>query len=365
MLELAEIIRRHGPEYLARYGDRLLPSHRRALADIEACRTAKLGGHVYLCEPCQHRQYEYHSCKNRHCPKCQNEQATRWLVRQQRWLLPTHYFLVTFTLPAELRPLARSHQKLIYKLLFQAAASSLQKLALDPRFVGGQIGMVGVLQTWTLDIRYHPHIHFLIPGGGITPRGRWRFTEEDFFLPAPALSPLFRAKFRDALKQTPLLGSVPSIVWRQKWVVDCKAAGTGETVLKYFAPYIFRVALSNHRLVQLEKGQVTFKCKDRKTKQTRLLTLPALQFISRFLQHVLPDGFVKVRYYGFLHPKNRQLFERVLWALSGDPSPKLAHPSESTQGEEVSNPTRTPACPQCGRAMILIETLLPQKRGPP
>jgi hypothetical protein len=147
MLELAEIIRRHGPEYLAHYGDRLLPSHRRALADIEACRTAKLGGHVYLCTPCQHRQYEYHSCKNRHCPKCQNEQASHWLERQRRWLLPTHYFLATFTLPAELRPLARSHQKLFYKIMFQAAAASLQKLTLDPRFIGGQIGMVGVLQN--------------------------------------------------------------------------------------------------------------------------------------------------------------------------------------------------------------------------
>ncbi len=142
MLELADIVRRHGPEYLAHYQHRMLPSHRRALTDIAACRTAKLGGHLYLCPPCQQRQYQYPSCKNRHCPKCQNQQATRWL-------LPTHYFLVTFTLPAGLRPLARSHQKLFYRLLFQTAAAALHKLALDPRFVGGQIGMIAVLHTWT------------------------------------------------------------------------------------------------------------------------------------------------------------------------------------------------------------------------
>jgi hypothetical protein len=248
--------------------------------------------------------------------------------------------------------------------MFKSAAAVLQKLALDPRLVGGQIGMIGVLQTWTAEIRYHPHIHFLLPGGGITPKGHWRFTEEDFFLPAPAFSPIFRAKFRDALKKTPFFSSVPSKVWRKKWVVDCQPAGTGETVLKYFTPYIFRVALSNRRLVKLEKGHVTFKCKDRKTKQPRLLTLPALQFLSRFLQHVLPDGFVKVRYYSFLHPKNRKLFETVLWALSGDSSPKLAHPSESSQGEETSSPSLTHGCPLGGRAMTLIETLLPKSEAP-
>ncbi len=367
MLELADIIRRHGAEYLARYGDRLLPSHRRALADIEACRTPQLGGHVYLCKPCHFLKYEYHSCQNRHCPKCQNEQATRWLQRQRRWLLPTHYFLATFTLPAQLRPLARSHQKLFYNLMFQAAAASLQKLALDPRFVGGQIGLVGVLQTWTADLRYHPHVHFLIPGGGVTPRGRWRLTEKDFFLPALALSPIFRAKFRDALKKTSFFDSVPPEIWshKKKWVVDCQPAGSGQEVLKYFAPYIYRVAISNRRLVKLENSQVTFLCKDRKKKQTRPLTLPVLEFLSRFLQHVLPAGFVKVRYYGFLHPKNRKLFERILWALGGDPSPKLAQPVDSSPWKETSSSSSLHCCPQCGRAMTLIETLLPQKRGPP
>lgn len=365
MLELADIIRCHGPQYLAHYQDRMLPSHRRALAEIAACRTAKLGGHVYLCPPCQQRQYQYHSCKNRHCPKCQNEQATRWLTRQRRWLLPTHYFLATFTLPAGLRPLARSHQKLFYRLLFQTAAAALQKLALDPRFVGGRIGLIGVLHTWTRTLGYHPHVHFLIPGGGITPQGRWRFSEKDFFLPAPALSPLFRALFREALKKTPLFASIPPSVWKQAWVVHCEPAGQGETVLKYFAPYIYRVALSNGRLVKLENAQVTFQYQDRQNNQTHRITLPALQFLSRFLQHVLPEGFVKVRYYGFLHPKNRPIFATLLWALGGDPSQTLAQPQGVSRDKEATTSAPSPGCPRCGSPMILIQTLLPDKRGPP
>jgi hypothetical protein len=365
MLELADIVRRHGPQYLAQFHPRLLPSHRRALADIAACRTQALGGHVYLCPPCQQRQYQYHSCKNRHCPKCQNEQATRWLTQQRRWLLPTHYFLVTFTLPAGLRPAARSHQKLFYRLLFQTAAAALQKLALDPRFVGGQIGMIAVLHTWTRTLGYHPHVHFLIPGGGLTSKGRWRWSEKDFFLPAPALSPIFRAQFRDALKKTPLFALVPNSVWKQPWVVHCEPAGQGETVLKYFAPYLYRVALSNRRLVKLENEQVTFQHQDRNTNQIRLMTLPALPFLSRFLQHVLPEGFVKVRYYGFLHPKNRPIFETLLWALGGDPSHQLAQPQGTSGHQQATAASPSPCCPRCRRPMILVETLLPQKRGPP
>jgi Putative transposase/Transposase zinc-binding domain len=364
MLELADIVRRYGPEYLARYRQKLLPSHRRTLADIAACRTAQLGGHVYLCPACQQRQYQYHSCKNRHCPKCQNDQATRWLTRQRRWLLPTHYFLATFTLPAGLRSLARSHQKLCYRLLFQAAAAALQKLARDPRFVGGQIGMIGVLHTWTRALTYHPHVHFLLPGGGITSKGRWRYSAKDFFLCTPALSPIFRAKFRDALKETPLFTSVPASVWKQPWVVHCEPAGAGETVLKYFAPYLYRVALSNRRLLQLENHQVTFQVQDRKTHQNRRLTLPALQFLARFLQHVLPEGFVKVRYYGFLHPKNRPTFHTLLLVLGRDPSPLAT--AEQTPGDAAATASSpSPGCPHCGRPMILVETLLPEKRGPP
>jgi hypothetical protein len=365
MLELADIVRRHGPLFLARYQHRMLPSHRRALADIAACRTAELGGHVYRCQPCQQYRYEYHSCQNRHCPKCQNDQATRWLIRQRRWLLPTHYFLATFTLPGALRSLARSHQKTVYRCLFQAAAQALQKLARDPRLVGGQIGMIAVLHTWTRDLRYHPHVHFLIPGGGITPKGRWRLTEKNFLLPAPALSPLFRAKFRDALKQAGLFSLAPASVWKQPWVVHCEPAGQGDSVLKYFAPYIYRVALSNSRLLSLENGQVRFQFRHRPSGQQQTATLPADAFLSRFLQHVLPDGFVKVRYYGFLHPRNRQLFETALLALGGRPRLPSLELLDPDNGPTAPLASPSPCCPRCGQPMMLVETLLPAKRGPP
>ena len=368
MIELAEIIRRHGPEYLARFQNRILPSHRRALEDIAACRTAQLGGHVYCCQPCQQMLYEYHSCKNRHCPKCQNEQATRWLERQREWLLPTHYFLVTFTLPEGLRKLARSNQKIIYKILFQTAASSLKKLARDPHYVGGEIGMVGVLHMWKRDLGFHPHIHFLIPGGGVTHEGRWRFTSADYFLPVTALSKIFRAKFRDALKKAGLFASTPSSVWEQSWVVHCKPAGQGETVLKYFAPYIYRVAISNRRILKLENGQVTYEYREGKSGQLKTRTIPALDFISRFLQHVLPDGFVKVRYYGFLHPQNRKMFETILLALGGNPylpRATLNTLDSICDSQDSAALPRSHTCPGCGQPMMLIETIPYAKRKPP
>src|SRR5712691_9884727 len=173
MLEVAEIFRLHGPAYRQKFGSRMLPSHHRAMQDIEQCRTAARGGQLYFCQQCQEQRYSDHSCKNRHCPKCGNEQANEWLQQQQQLLLPVPYFMVTFTLPAELRPLARSQQKISYNLLFRTASQALQQLALDPRFVGGTLGLVGVLQTWTRDLRYHPHLHFLVTGGGLTADGRW------------------------------------------------------------------------------------------------------------------------------------------------------------------------------------------------
>ena len=252
MLEVADIFRLHGPAYRARFGQRMLPSHRRAMQDIETCRTESLGGQVYFCSQCQVQRYSYHSCQNRHCPKCQNEQANDWLQAQKELLLPTHHFLVTFTLPAELRALARSHQKTIYNLLFRASAAALQQLAQDPRFVGARLGMVGVLHTWTRQLLYHPHVHYIVTGGGLTADGRWRSSRKDFLVPVKALSPIFRAKFRDQLKKSALFAAVAPRVWRKDWVVHSEAVGSGQQAFTYLAPYIFRVAISNSRLLKLE-----------------------------------------------------------------------------------------------------------------
>jgi hypothetical protein len=214
--------------------------------------------------------------------------------------------MLTFTLPAPLRLVARSHQAPLYDLLFRTSASATQHLAADPRFIGGQLGLVGVLHTWGRTLTYHPHVHYLIPAGGLADDGQtWRPARDDFLVPVKALSGIFRARFRDALRSTELFDLVPATVWEQDWVVHCKAVGNGETAFKYLAPYIFRVAISNSRLLKIENEQVTFRYRASDSGQTKLCTLAVEEFIHRFLQHVLPKGFVKVRYYGFLSVSQR------------------------------------------------------------
>lgn len=348
MLEVADIFRLHGPAYRAKFGDRMLPSHRRAMQDIETCRTEMLGGQLYFCNQCQAQRYSYHSCQNRHCPKCQNEQANDWLHEQKELLLPTHHFLVTFTLPAELRPLARSHQQTIYHLLFRAAATALQSLAQDPRFVGARLGMVGVLHTWTRQLLYHPHVHFIVTGGGLSAAGRWHSSRKDFLVPVKALSPIFRAKFRDQLKKTDLFAAVAPLVWQKDWVVHSEAVGSGLQAFQYLAPYIFRVAISNHRLCHLHDGQVTFAYKESATDQLKRCTVTAQEFIRRFLQHVLPPRFIKVRYYGLLSPAHRQLLLKARQLLSLTTT-KLK--------PEAVKTTELPAlrcCPLCGGPLTLL-----------
>jgi hypothetical protein len=316
MVELADIFRLHGPDYRAKFRDRMLPSHLRAMEEIESCRTEVLGGQLYFCDHCQENHYSYHSCKNRHCPKCQNGQANEWLENQKSLLLPVNYFMVTFTLPEELRSLARSHHKIIYHILFRASAEALLQLSSDPRFVGGKIGMVGVLHTWTRDLFYHPHIHFIATGGGLSPAGRWLDSRPDFLVHLTPLSILFRAKFRDLLKKADLFHLLDKQVWQKDWVVHSKPVGSGEAAFKYLAPYIFRVAISNRRILSLEDGQVTFSYKVSATDQLKFSTLSAQEFIRRFLQHVLPDGFVKVRYYGLLSASNRHLLDQARLLLT-------------------------------------------------
>jgi hypothetical protein len=358
MLEVAEIFRLHGPDYRVKFSARMLPSHRRAMQDIELCRTASLGGQLYYCAQCDQQRYSYHSCKNRHCPKCQNQLANQWLQQQQELLLPTHHFLVTFTLPAELRALARSHQKTIYNLLFRASAAALLQLAQDPRFVGGRLGMVGVLHTWTRQLLYHPHLHYLVTGGALTGNGRWVSARKDFLLPVKALSPIFRAKFRDELRKSDLFPLVRAHVWHKDWVVHSEPVGSGQQAFQYLAPYIFRVALSNNRLRQLHNGQVTFAYKESATDQLKPCTVTAEEFIRRFLQHVLPPRFIKVRYYGLLSPAQRQLLLKARALLSA-PSRKLKSPALKA--------TKAPTllcCPHCGGPLTLLAPLPPRGRGP-
>ena len=363
-LELAEIFRRYGPAYRQKYASKLLPSHRQAMRAIERCRTEALGGQVYHCPACDETRYSYHSCRNRHCPKCQHEQTEEWLEVQRGLLLPVPYFLLTFTLPAELRQLASQNQKCMYNLLFRASAQATQQLAHDPRFVGGQIGMVGVLHTWTRNLAYHPHVHYLVPGGGWSiEKQSWLKAHHNFFVPVKALSRLFRATFQRLLQKTPLFAQIPANVWQQAWVVHCKPVGNGQTALRYLAPYVYRVALSNRRLVRMEdtgslqSSQVTFQYRTSDTGQLKQCTLSAEKFMQRFLQHVLPRGFVKIRYYGFFGATLRSrlmTIQQHLRQFTTSTSSAQTHP-ETT---ETPSPPKM-LCPHCGQPMLFQRTLPP------
>jgi len=365
---LGEIFRRYGPAYRAKFGDRMPANHRAAMAAIEQCRTEALGGHVYTCPRCATTRYHYHSCRNRHCPTCQQGHAQGWLAQQQDLLLPVPYFLVTFTLPAQLRRIARQHPRRIYALLFRSSATALQQLAADPRFLGGQIGMVGVLQTWTRDLRYHPHIHYLVPAGALAPAAStWLPVTGRVLVHVKPLARLFRGKVRAALRQLGLATGVPSETWTKPWVVDCRPVGSGQAALKYLAPYVFRVALTNNRIVSVANDEVTFRYRVGDSKKTKTCTLPAEQFIARFLQHVLPKGFVKVRYYGLFSPANRQLVAQVreLLAMAKAacaPPPAVQVVASGAPEQPEPAPYR---CPACGTVMQRTQVLLPTSRGPP
>ena len=357
MVEMAEIFHRYGPPYRAKYGDRMLPSHRKVMRNIERCRTVELGGHVYTCEECEETIYHYHSCRDRHCPKCQNGKAQQWLEKQQDLLPATSYFMLTFTLPSEFRRVARSHQKIFYHLLFRTSADAVQKLAQDPRFVGGRMGMVGVLHTWGRNLSYHPHVHYVVPAGGLAADGTWHPSRKNFLLPVKALSKVFRAKFRDALRQRApeTFAEIPAEVWKKEWVVHSQPVGNGLSTLKYLAPYIFRVAISNNRIERLADGKVTFRYRATDTGNLRTCTLPAGEFIRRFLQHVLPKGFVKVRYYGFLasgcRPQLAALRQQLGSLAADQPSDSDVDGGDEPSAEPDSADGAAVLCPSCGQPM--------------
>jgi hypothetical protein len=361
MLELADIFRQYGPAYRAKYGDRMLPSHIKAMEDIESCRTQVMGGHVYACDACDQMIYTYHSCGNRHCPKCGSDRANNWRDKQLQKLLPIKYFLVTCTLPHSLNDIARSHQKLIYRLLFQTSAEALQTLALNPEWLGAEIGMVGALHTWDRSMAYHLHVHYLVPAGGIDPKtGEWKAAHPKFLVPGSALSTVFRAKFRDALNaEAPqIFAHVPSETWSKNWVVHCKPVGNGKTALKYLTPYIYRVALSNRRLVSMQNGEVIFRYKPHKKSWTTI-KLDAMSFISRFLQHVLPKGFQKLRYFGFLHPSAKKRFNNLKEQFQENTSqPNEPETEKSPEKPQTAGNRHTPqepgVCPHCGQPLRYI-----------
>ena len=360
-LELADIFRQYGSAYRQKYASRMPSSHFKAMRAIEQCRTPALGGQVYRCPNCEQVQYSYHSCRNRHCPKCQNEKAQVWLEKQQDLLLPVPYFLLTFTLPAAFNEVARSHQKLFYDLLFKTSAAATQQLAQEPRWIGGQVGLVGVLHTWGRNLAYHPHIHYLVPGGAWKDtEKRWVPARYNFLLPVRALSRLFRGKLRQALRNSDGYARIPTRVWQQEWVVHCESVGSGLNALKYLAPYIFRVALSNNRLLKLENDRVTFRYRDTETGAEKRCSLGAHEFIHRFLQHVLPKSFVKVRYYGFFASTRRARLAALRQSLLATTDLNAQHTASTHPSSgSAPPPPHTRPCPHCGQPMLFVHTLSP------
>ena len=344
MLEVADILRAAGPEVCSQLA--VLPSQKRALQDILQCRTARLGGQVYGCEQCGTLHYSYHSCGNRHCPKCHGQQTQRWLQKQRLALLPCPYYLLTFTLPSELRALAYREQKIVYGLLLNAAAAAIQKLCADPKWLGAQAALTGVLHTWTRAMLYHPHAHFLVSAGGLAADGQhWVSAKNPKFLfPVKALSRIFRAKVRDGLKAAGLLSEVASKAWARDWVVHAQHAGSGQKVLDYLGRYVFRIAITHSRLESLQDGQVTFRYRDNRTQQIKRVTLAAAEFVKRFVRHVLPSGLTKVPHYGLATDACRHRRAAAM-ALLQSASPPDSQASACTP---PATQTQVLRCPHCG-----------------
>jgi hypothetical protein len=353
MVTLAEVFRKYGPAYVQKHAVSMPAAHRKALEVLERCRSGELGYALYRCQGCGTLHVVPRSCGNRHCPTCQAHKTQQWLDKQIERLLPCPYFLITFTVPQGLRSLIRSNQRVGYQAMFQAAVAALRKLAADGKFVGAsQLGLLAVLHTWGRQLDYHPHIHILVPAGGLSEDGgQWRPSRAQFFVPVEALSPIYRAKMRDALEAAGLKRQVPAAVWDSDWVVHSKAVGDGQECLRYLARYVFRVAISNRRIVSSDDQQVVFLHRKSGSRHWRRMTLDALEFIRRFLQHVLPSGFMRVRHYGFLRPNGKPSPEEI-GKLIEEYYSGLVERLPAAETTPVQPPVVT--CPRCGEPMRLL-----------
>jgi hypothetical protein len=381
-LEVADIFRDHGAAWRREQAGHLSLGQLKVMAAIEQCRTASLGGHVERCPECGHTRVAYNSCRNRHCPKCQGAVAKQWLAAREADLLPVEYYHVVFTLPAPIGAIAYTNKSVIYALLFQAAAETLMSIAADPKHLGARIGLTAVLHTWGSALTHHPHLHCIVPGGGIALDGqRWVACRRGFFLPVRVLSRLFRRLFCEKLRAAHGAGELqffgehaelaqPTVFanWlaplRQgEWVVYAKRPFAGPAaVLAYLSRYTHRVAIANSRLIGLDDQAVTFKWKDYRARgrcRHGRMTLPVAEFMRRFLLHVLPRGFHRIRHYGLLANATRvEHLARARALLETRPPPVLAIPDQATDAPVVSaGPVDWHRCACCGATMVVIETI--------
>jgi len=382
-LEVADLIRAAGTAFLERNRQWIRWKHVKVLLAIARCRTAALGGHLDQCTRCGHRAISYNSCRNRHCPKCQTAARERWIAARQKELLPTRYVHVVFTLPAQLAPLALQNKKLLYGLLLRASAETLLEVARDPRHLGAEIGFFSVLHTWSQRLTLHPHVHCVIPAGGLNlDHTHWVKSQNRFFLPLKVLSRVFRGKFVAGLKQAfqsgrlhfhgnlaPLAQPKTFAAWlrllfRKDWVVYAKRPFGGPAyVLQYLGRYTHRVAISNHRLVSFTEGKVTFRWRDSAHhNEQKLMTLSLDEFLRRFLLHLLPKGFVHIRNFGFLANRRRATLLPLCFQLLG------AAAQQPQADHDASGSNDLWRCPVCGGPMVVVERLSAaeiQLRSPP
>ncbi len=384
-LEVADVFRRHGPAFRCDNAGRLSRGQLRVMGAIEACRTAALGGHVETCADCGLKRVAYNSCRNRHCPKCQSLARALWLDDRQSELLPVPYFHVVFTLPPAVAAIAYQNKAAVYAILFKAAAESLRRIAADPRHLGAEIGVLAVLHSWGQTLSHHPHVHCIVPGGGLSPDGtHWVACRPGFFLPVRRLSRLFRRLFVEALEAAFEAGDLRffselsalaepqafaaqlASLRRIDWVVYAKPPfGGPEQVLAYLARYTHRTAIANSRLLKLEDDQVSFRWNDyRHQHRHKTMTLPAEEFIRRFLLHVLPEGFHRIRHYGFLANGHRQAKLALCRRLLDAPRPNKAD-TPADYRERVLRLTgqSLEICPACGGPMVQTEILPGPRRG--
>jgi hypothetical protein len=354
MSRITKLLEQHGPAYLKKFGSKMPENHKKVLNAIMNCRQGHYGYSDHFCEDCCDHVRLLNCCGNRHCPSCQNDKNQYWLAKQLDKLLPIHYFMVTFTIPSELRALARSNQRIVYEAMFKASSEAMITLASENKYIGcDKPGFFGVLHTWGRDMCYHPHIHYIVPGGGLKD-GKWISSRADHYVEARALSKLFRGKFVAMLKQAGLETQIPQAVWSKDWVINMKAVGDGQSSLKYLAPYVSRVAISDKRIKKVTDTEVVYEYKPSKSQNYKNRTVTPFEFIRLFLQHTLPTGFMKIRHYGFMHSNCATKIQKirelicVLYEVIKDMV-------DESPGDKIRKAMTLFTCRHCEGTMIMVE----------
>ena len=355
-MTVRDVFLTHGKSYLDTFDNRIPLDHIKVLQAIIQCRTPDLGTIVCACADCTNTYRIYRSCGNRHCPTCQGDKAVTWYNSRIDKLMPVPHFMITCTVPAEFRDFFRSHQRFAYSQFFKATSTTINSLASEPTyFLGDTPGFFGVLHTWGRQMQYHPHIHYIVPGGAFSSSDHsWHSSPEAFFLPVNVMSAKIKSCFFKAMQKADILHLVPADAWKKSWNVNSQAVGNGARAVRYLSSYVFRTAISNHRIISMDNTQVLFKYTDTKSGINKTMRLSAFEFIRRFLQHVLPIGFMKIRYYGFMHPSTKipvKLAVALLEALF----------STRPKNREASESLGLPSCELCNGNVRFVRFIRPNK----